>query len=150
MSDDITLHPIGTVVRDEHVTLQIDDRYRPALAHLSDFSHVIVLWWVTGHDTPESREITRCELPYAPGVEAGVFACRSEYRPNPIGVTVCPIVDVDETFGRVTVADIDAFDGTPILDLKPYIGVTDRVREITVPAWFDGWPEWLPDEGLGP
>ena len=102
-----------------------------------------------GHDNDQSREITRCELPYAPGVEAGVFACRSEYRPNPIGLTVCPIVDVDETFGRVVVADIDAFDGTPILDLKPYIGVTDRVREIEVPAWFDGWPEWLPDEGLG-
>ena len=135
--------------RDEQVTLHIDAPYRPALAHLEDFSHVIVLWWVTGHDNPESREITRCELPYAPGVEAGVFACRAEYRPNPIGVTVCPIVDVDETFGRVTVADIDAFDGTPVLDLKPYIGVTDRVREVEAPAWFDGWPEWLPDEGLG-
>ena len=114
-----------------------------------DFSHVIVLWWVSGHDTPESREITRCELPYAPGTEAGVFACRSEYRPNPIGVTVCPIIDVDEPFGRVTVADIDAFDSSPILDMKPYIGVTDRVREIRVPDWFEGWPEWLPDEGLG-
>ena len=117
MPDAMTLRSIGTVVRDEHVTLSIDPPYRPALAHLADFSHVIVLWWVTGHDNPESREITRCELPYAPGVEAGVFACRSEYRPNPIGVTVCPIVDVEEATGRVTVADIDAFVGTPILDL---------------------------------
>jgi len=149
MSEAMTLHPIGTIVRDEHVDLVIDGPYRPALAHLADFSHVLVLWWATGHDNPESREIMRCELPYAPGVEAGVFACRAEYRPNPIGVTVCPIIDVDESSGRVTVADIDAFDGTPIIDLKPYIGVTDRVHDLTVPPWFDGWPEWLPEEGLG-
>ena len=149
MADTMTLRPIGTVVRDEQVTLQIDGPYRLALAHLEDFSHVIVLWWVTGHDNEQSREITRCELPYAPGVEAGVFACRAEYRPNPIGLTVCPIVHVDHGAGRVTVADIDAFDGTPILDLKPYIGVTDRVREVDVPDWFEGWPEWLPEEGLG-
>lgn len=149
MAEQMTLLPIGRVVRDERVALQIDVPYRPALAHLADFSHVVALWWVTGHDNPQSREITRCELPYAPGVEAGVFACRSEYRPNPIGVTVCPIVDVDEAAGRVTVADIDAFDGTPLLDLKPYIGVTDRVQEIRQPPWFAEWPEWLPDEGIG-
>ena len=149
MSDEMILRPIGTVVRDEHVTLQVHAPFRPALHHLADFSHVVVLWWVTGHDNPESREITRCELPYAPGVEAGVFACRSEYRPNPIGMTVCPIVDVDEATGRVTVADIDAFDGTPIVDLKPYIGVTDRVQHVVTPPWFEGWPEWVPEEGLG-
>jgi tRNA-Thr(GGU) m(6)t(6)A37 methyltransferase TsaA len=149
MTDEIVVRPIGGVVRHEQVTLHIDTPYRPALTGLADFSHVIVLWWASGHDDPESREVTRCELPYAPGVEAGVFACRSEYRPNPIAVTVCPIVDVDEASGRVTVADIDAFDGTPILDLKPYIGVTDRVREVAVPEWFYGWPEWLPEEGLG-
>ncbi|MCB2224901.1 MAG: SAM-dependent methyltransferase [Actinobacteria bacterium] len=149
MADAFTLRPIGKVVRNDHAVLQIDVPYRPALAHLADFSHVVVLWWVSGHDDPQSREIMQCELPYAPGFEAGVFACRSEYRPNPIGVTVCPILDVDEAEGRVTVADIDAFDGTPLLDLKPYIGVTDRVREIIQPPWFDDWPQWLPDEGLG-
>ena len=78
-----------------------------------------------------------------------MFACRAEYRPNPIGVTVCPVIDVDEASGTVTVADIDAFDGTPIVDLKPYIGVTDRVRDVTTPPWFEDWPEWLPEEGLG-
>jgi tRNA (Thr-GGU) A37 N-methylase len=110
---------------------------------------VVVLWWVSGHDTPEQREVTTTRLPYAPGIEAGVFACRSEYRPNPIGITVCPIEQVDPDAGIVDVAAIDAYDGTPILDLKPYIGVTDRVREVTVPDWFEGWPEWLPDGGLG-
>jgi tRNA-Thr(GGU) m(6)t(6)A37 methyltransferase TsaA len=150
MSDAMALRPIGVVKRRDDVVLEIDPPYRPALAKLDEFSHVIVLWWATGHDNPESREIMRCELPYAPGVEAGVFACRAEYRPNPIGITVCPITGIDEAAGVVTVADIDAFDDTPILDLKPYIGVTDRVQDVTVPGWFEGWPEWLPEEGLGP
>ena len=88
--------------------------------------------------------------PYAEDKLTGVFACRSEYRPNPIAVTVCPLVAVDEEAGRVEVADIDAVDGTPLLDLKPYIGVTDRVRDVGVPDWFAGWPEWVPEEGLGP
>jgi tRNA-Thr(GGU) m(6)t(6)A37 methyltransferase TsaA len=146
----LKLHPIGKVVRGEPVVLQIEEEYRPALAHLDLFSHVIVLWWADRHDNPESRAILRCELPYAPGVEAGVFACRAEYRPNPIAVTVCPLLTVDEQGGRVQVADIDAYDGTPLLDLKPYIGVTDRVRAVATPGWFDGWPEWVPEEGLGP
>lgn len=150
MPEAVTLHPLGTVLRGDAVVLEIDERYRPALACLNQFSHVLVLWWADRHDNPRSRQALRCELPYAPGVEAGVFACRAEYRPNPIGVTVCPILGVDEEAGRVTVADIDAFAGTPILDLKPYIGVTDRVEHVTTPPWFAGWPEWLPEEGLSP
>ena len=150
MPDALTLQPIGRVVRGEAITLQIEEPYRAALAQLGGFSHLIVLWWAHLHDNPGSREILRCELPYAPGVEAGVFACRAEYRPNPIAVTVCPIREIDEGAGRVTVADIDALDGTPILDLKPYIPVTDRVEHVTTPPWFDGWPEWLPEEGLSP
>ena len=150
METTLGLEPIGTVSRTaDAVTVHLDEPYRPGLRQLDRFSHVIVLWWASGHDAPQSRSIVTTQLPYAPGVEAGVFACRSEYRPNPIGITVCPIRHIDEESGVVEVADIDAFDGTPVLDLKPYIGVTDRVEAPRVPAWFDGWPEWLPEEGLG-
>jgi tRNA (Thr-GGU) A37 N-methylase len=90
-----------------------------------------VPWWANRHDSPQSREILRCEFPYAPGVEAGVFTCRAECRPNPIAVTVCPILELDEEAGRIAVADIDAFADSSILDLKPYHGVIDRVRDVT-------------------
>jgi tRNA (Thr-GGU) A37 N-methylase len=89
------------------------------------------------------------ELPYAPGTTAGVFACRPEYRPNPIAMTVCKVLAVDEGQGMVTLAKIDAFDGSPVLDLKGYIPVCDRVQKVCVPHWYDGWPEWMPNEGLG-
>ena len=59
------------------------------------------------------------------------------------------IVGMDEEEGVVGVGDIDAHDGTPILDLKAYFPVCDRVREARIPAWLSEWPEWMPEEGLG-
>ena len=80
---------------------------------------------------------------------AGVFSCRSEYLPNPIAITTCKLTGLDDESRKVDVANIDAYDGSPVLDIKPYIGVVDRFAEITTPDWFAGWPEWLPDEGIG-
>jgi len=150
MEATLGMEPIGTVSRSaDAVTVQIAVTYRPGLRQLDRFSHVIVLWWASGHDAPQSRSIMTTQLPYAPGVEAGVFACRSEYRPNPIALTVCKILEVDEQEGRIVVGDIDAFDGTQILDLKPYFPVCDRVKNATIPHWLAGWPNWLPERGLG-
>jgi tRNA-Thr(GGU) m(6)t(6)A37 methyltransferase TsaA len=150
MVDKLGIRPIGRVQRsDDGVCLAIDGPYRDGLLELDRFSHVIVLWWVSGHDNPESRSITTTELPYAPGVTAGVFACRSEYRPNPIASTVCVMRDVDPEAGVVALADIDAFDGTPVLDLKPYIPVIDRVENPAYPEWYAGWGDWLPPDGIG-
>ncbi len=144
------LRPIGTIERDDTaVWLQVDAPYRAALAEVDRFSHITVLWWASGHDKDESRSIMQTELPYAPGVTAGVFACRAEYRPNPIATTTCKLLDVDLDTGRVAVVGIDAYAGSPLLDIKPYIGVVDRVADVVVPDWYDGWPEWLPDEGIG-
>ena len=143
------LRPIGHVRRDGGVRLEVDGPYRDGLARLEQFEYAIVLWWVDGHDNEESRSILQTELPYAPGVTAGVFACRSEYRPNPIAMTVCRIAKVEEAVGRVWLGDIDAFEGSPLLDIKPYIPVADRVRNPRVASWLDGWPDWMPADGLG-
>ncbi len=150
MSDLVTLHPIGTVRReDDSVWLDVDPPYRKGLLELDQFSHIIVLWWVSGHDNEESRRILQTELPYAPGVTAGVFSCRSEYRPNPVAITACKLLNLDIEAGKVDIAAIDAYEGSPVVDIKPYIGVVDRVKEITVPDWYEGWPVWMPDEGIG-
>jgi tRNA-Thr(GGU) m(6)t(6)A37 methyltransferase TsaA len=144
------MHPIGHIHHGtDEVTLKLLKAYAPGLRHLDQYSHVMVFWWASKHDNPKSRSTMQTTLPYAPGTTAGVFACRAEYRPNPIAMTVCKILTVDEAKGIVKVAKIDAFDGTPILDLKGYIPVCDRVRKVRVPGWYDGWPEWLPEDGLG-
>lgn len=144
------MYPIGQVCRnDGGVHLQIFEAYRPALQELDKFSHVMVFWWADRHDNENSRGILTTKPPYAGEVECGVFATRAEYRPNPIAMTTCKILGVDEVQGIVRVGDIDAFDETAIVDLKAYFPVCDRVEAFSVPEWVSDWPEWMPEEGLG-
>lgn len=148
--DPFSVYPIGRVRRKEgHVDLEIDEVFRPALRQLEKFSHVIVIWWVDQVDQEEGRTLLTCEPPYAEGHLTGVFACRAEYRPNPIAMTPCKVLSIDEGKGVVRINNVDALDGSPILDLKAYFPVLDRVKDASIPDYLVGWPEWLPDEGIG-
>lgn len=142
------LHPIGFVRLGEgSYCLEILPPYRAALKEMRQFSHLLIFWWADQVDNPEQRAILTTELPYAPGVAAGVFACRAPYRPNPIALTTLPWLEVDEENGLVVLPWIDAEDGTPLLDLKPYIPLSDRIREVRQAGWMAGWPEWMEDAG---
>jgi tRNA (Thr-GGU) A37 N-methylase len=70
-------------------------------------------------------------------------------RPNPIGLSTVKLLKVDHRRGVVEIADIDAFDGSPVLDIKAYLPHCDRVKHVSVPAWAAGWPDCLPENGLG-
>jgi tRNA-Thr(GGU) m(6)t(6)A37 methyltransferase TsaA len=148
--DAFAVYPIGYVRRkDGRTMLEILEPFVPALKELERFSHVQVLWWLSAYDDKVYREVMQSEhAPYEAPV-LGVFACRSPVRPNPIGLTTAEILDVDRVKGEVEIVDIDAFDGTPVLDLKAYFPSCDRVRDVRVPQWAVDWPEWLPEEGLG-
>lgn len=142
------IYPIGNIQvsdKEQRYILQIDKPYRAGLKQLDQFSHISILWWADQMDTNHYRRIMTCELPYAPGVEAGIFACRSEYRPNPIAVTLTALLSVNVEDGIVVLPWIDAFDGTPVLDIKPYIPVSDRVQNFKVAPWLKDWPEWMED-----
>ena len=146
----LKVFPIGRVRRAEGRTyLEIFQPYVPALKELEHFSHAQVFWWFSEFDDDMYREITQSEhAPYeAPTL--GVFACRSPVRPNPIALTTAQILGVDHQKGQVEIISIDAFDNTPIIDLKPYIPVSDRVEKVQVPPWAADWPQWLPEQGLG-
>lgn len=142
--------PIGYIRRTEgEIILDILEPFRTGLKQLDHFSHVIVLWWADRHDNKKSRGILQTEPPYAQGKITGVFACRSEYRPNPIALSTCKMLAIYQEGGILKIAEIDAIDGTPILDLKAYFPVCDRVKEAQIPEWLSDWPEWMPEEGLG-
>ena len=65
----------------------------------------------------------------------GAFAQRAKHRPNPIGITAVEILAAE---GNVlTVRGLDAIDGTPVLDIKPYLPAFDRVDDARVPAWIE-------------
>lgn len=143
------MQPIGTIRRNgDTVDLEIDKEYRPALRLLDQFSHVMVFWWADRFDSKEGRSQLQCEPPYAKEHLTGVFATRSPLRPNPIAMTTCKLVNLDEPNGMVQVANLDAFDGTPIVDIKAYFPVCDRVQEARIPEWLSDWPEWMPEEGI--
>jgi len=113
------VHPIGKVHnrKGEPVRLEVLDKYIPALDGLQYCSQVVVLWWFHKNDTPEKRSILKV---HPRGNQSnpltGVFATHSPVRPNLIAITTCKVLSVDG--GIVTIDKIDAFDGTPILDLK--------------------------------
>lgn len=129
-------------------TIEIRPEYRSALLGLDGFSHIQVLFWLHLHDTAEMRRTVTCDKPYkkAPDV-LGVFATRSDYRPNAIGLSVCPVKSVDTEKGIVEMYYIDAEDGSPVIDIKPYHPAVDRVRSITTPSWCSHWPQWYEDSG---
>lgn len=146
----IEINPIGVVRADEskgRYSLEIAGPFREALRGLGEFSRVHVLWWAHDEGVASRRGTLVCELPYAKGILCGVFACRAEYRPNPVDMSACGILEVREKDGIVVLDYIDAVDGTPVVDLKPYIPVCDRARDVKVPAWYRSWPEWIEDAG---
>jgi len=143
---------IGHVEVDEsqgRFRLNILPAYRPALRGLGSCTHAIVLWWADRLDNPGGREGDLVvDLPYAHGVRSGVFANRSEARPNPIAITTSYLINVDEEAGIVDLAWIDAFDGTPVLDIKPYLPMSDRVMDADYPEWLEGFPETMEDAAV--
>ena len=132
-------------------TLAIYAPFRPGLAGLAAFSHVIVLGWL--HEARRDLiQITRpSELaPDAPVGPAGsglafgktgqlkaqatgVFALRSPVRPNPISVSVARILSVDMATGLIEIDAIDLLDGTPLVDLKSYRPGIDAIPDAVVP-----------------
>ncbi|MEI6136326.1 MAG: TrmO family methyltransferase [Chloroflexota bacterium] len=144
--DPITLVPIGRVVCDERDPARVDwSRVRSevrldadlegALLGLADYSHVIVVGWLDQY--PEALRARR--QAYPSGDERyplqGALALRGA-RPNPIAVTVCKLRGIEGA--TLSVEGLDLVDGTPILDVKPYIAHYDAEPKATIPRWARG------------
>jgi tRNA-Thr(GGU) m(6)t(6)A37 methyltransferase TsaA len=132
------LFPVGKVEKQGAVVrIRIFDEYVDGLLGLEEWSHVNVFYWFDQNDVPEKRRILRV---HPQGNDAnpltGVFACRAPVRPNLIALSVCKLVSVKGNL--VNLDSLDAFDGTPVLDLKPFIPPDAPLREVRVPAWARG------------
>lgn len=104
-------------------TLEIDSKLAAGLADIEGFSHLYVIWVF---DRVDGVELTA--WPPTDDRPHGVFATRSPQRPNPIGLTVVQLLGRDGS--RLRVSGVDMLDGTPILDLKPYLSSipVDQIR----------------------
>lgn len=133
------LRPIGMVEKKDGKTLlRIEAKVAPALLGLDGYSHVWVFYWFDRNDTPQRRSVLQVHpRGNRRNPLTGVFATRSPVRPNLIALSLCKIRSVKGAV--VELEGIDAFDKTPILDLKPYIPRIDQPKGDTrVPAWVGG------------
>ncbi len=110
--------------------LELDPVYEAGLSDLDGFSHVIVIYHL--HRSQPGRLVV---TPFLDTQPRGIFATRSPQRPNAIGLSTLRVVRVDGP--RVHVEDVDMLDGTPILDLKPYVPQFDD-RPADRIGWFAG------------
>ena len=113
-------------------TLVLDEHYATALEGLAEFSHLLVLFWM--HEAPQPTAMRRRPQGRADLPEVDILAQRARHRPNPIGVTAVELLGVDGN--RVQVRGLDAINGTPLLDLKPYFPQYDA-RPARVPEWVN-------------
>lgn len=147
--DKLTLQPIGKVsARGGKTAIVLDKTYAPALAGLEGFGCVQVLWWFSGCDNDDARSKLTVEKPYRNGPDViGTFATRSPERPNPIALSSAFVTGIDYEGGIINLAYMDAFDGSPVLDIKPYTPSLDRVETPRVPGWCAHWPRSVEKSG---
>ena len=111
----------------------IDDKYVDGLKDLDGFSHIYMLF--------SFHKASRTELIVKPFMDEnlrGVFSTRSPLRPNHIGISIVEIVGIEGN--KVTIKGVDALDGTPLLDIKPYIRKFDSVDKSS-----SGWQDTKSD-----
>ncbi len=127
--------PIGFIRRtDDALWIAVDSPFVPAMAGLEDFSHIHVLFWFDQNDHAEGRSVLKVHpCRNAQNPLTGVFATHSPLRPNLIGMSLCRIVSIDAN--RIYIDRIDAFDATPVIDIKCFIPTSRDLADLRLPDW---------------
>jgi len=153
---DVTMHAIGVVRtahtelvdtpiqsslnRAEHAVIEIEPRYADGLDGLAGFDYAWLLTWLDRLDDPDSEPALR-HVPFLLRHERrlmGVFAARGPRHVNPIGLSLIQLLEVNGPVIRF--AGVDLLDGTPVIDLKPYVARFDRPPGEPRCGWFDTVP----------
>ena len=115
-------------------TITLIDGFSPdALAGLDQFSHVEIIYLFDQVNPDDVLRTSRHPRSNPDWPEVGIFAQRAKMRPNRIGVTVCRLLAVDGL--SLTVEALDAINGTPVLDIKPYMAEFGPRGEVNQPVW---------------
>lgn len=135
MPAEFDISPVGVIrKKDDGAFIVIYRKYQSALMGLEQFSHIHVLYWFHKNDTPEGRSMLQvhpCNNTVNP--LTGVFATHSPFRPNLIGLSLCRILSIHGSVIRID--DIDAFSGSPVIDIKCYFPPSGPESDVRVPSW---------------
>ncbi len=142
----ITLKPIGTIhspfhslsempiqpagIYGEEGILEINPDYITGLRDLDGFSHLYAIYFFH-----KARDWKPFVIPFLDNVERGIFATRAPKRPNPIGLSLLEILSIKDNLVRVK--NIDILDGTPLLDIKPFVPQFEPTEGIRI-GWLEG------------
>ncbi len=144
--DPVELNPIG-IIHSPHTdprgmpiqpagaigvpgTVEVLEELRPGLQDLEGFSHIVLLYHFHRSHGYDLRVV-----PFLDTEPRGVFATRAPRRPNPLGLSVVRLVGIE---GRVLrIENVDVLDGTPLLDIKPYVPEFDAAGEVRI-GWLAG------------
>jgi len=123
--------PIQSVMSEEKGIIEIFEEYSPALKNLDGFGYIYILYLFDMVKLPVPLQ----SKPFLDDDIKGVFAIRSPFRPNPIGISILKLLKIEGN--EIHVSDVEMLDKTPILDIKPYIPeidtrVTDKI------GWLKG------------
>jgi len=135
MPKSYSIDPIGVVRKTDDTTrIEIFDAYADGLMGLEGFSHIHVFYWFSQNDSAAKRKTLQVHPRKDPSNPlTGVFATHSPRRPNLIALTRCKIVAIEANI--IEIEDIDAFDNSPVIDIKCYIPPSDRDEDVRLPGW---------------
>ena len=135
MSRTFYLKSVGIIRKaDEKVWIEIFDEYQDALLGLEGFSHIYVLYWFDQNDSAEKRRTLQVHPRKDPANPlTGVFATHSPQRPNLIALTLCKIESI--LGNKIKIEEIDAYDGSPVIDIKCYIPASVKDADVRLPDW---------------
>jgi tRNA-Thr(GGU) m(6)t(6)A37 methyltransferase TsaA len=105
--------------KDSEGVVEVFKPYRKGLKDLEGFERIWLLYWF--HKTAESKLLV---IPYLDTVERGLFSTRAPCRPNPIGISPVRLSRIED--GRIYISEVDILDGSPLLDIKPYVSRFDN------------------------
>lgn len=150
----INYHPIGTIHSPFHDlsgmpiqpisessapgTVELFPEFIPGLIDLDGFSHIILIYHLH-----QSRRVALTVTPFLDSQPHGIFATRAPHRPNPIGISVVKLVRVEENI--LFVENLDILDGTPLLDIKPYVSEFDSPTDFRL-GWLENASANIPKQ----
>lgn len=136
---EITLKPVGfikspyetreeiprqSVLSDQTAIIEIEEEYKDAIFNLEVGNYIVIIF--AFHKSPKNTPLI-IDHKHTNG-RKGIFATRSPNRPNPLGLSICKIIDLTDS--TITIEKVDMLNGTPVLDIKPYVeGLNPKIQK---------------------
>jgi tRNA-Thr(GGU) m(6)t(6)A37 methyltransferase TsaA len=127
--ENMPVQPRGA--KDTYATIEFKEEYQEGLKDLDGFSHIYLIYYFHKIKAPELTVVPFNDLT---NTSRGVFSTRTPMHPNTIGLSIVELISVEKNI--LTIKGVDILNGTPLLDIKPYIENFDKIDTLTKSGWM--------------